>query len=653
MQSFNFFDALSYCVPTQFSSVLVFRDGHIAIPGLPNEQHSEVLKKFQSITGCERVSIFPESRRPAKQQASLSNLLAGRMTYQESNSLSVGADCSDGKQFGVNEMAMAGVISSESSAPVAAKPNFYGATNMAHREFDKPILRVAVIGAGASGVSSFFFFFGFDKPDNVNNPENQLPAARHLKDQGLQVTVYERNSAPGGVWKFYDSNKTSLSPKFPQPSPQSAADSTSAVPAGASFPLKVPLSDSVQGSEVAKLLQNPPNACYVSLKNNVPIPLMGLKDWPVQEDIPWSVSHSVVAEYYKSYVERFALDENLVYNSLVARVEKQDTVNGQVWKILVQILDKEQNSFEWREEIFDAIVVATGHYNDPFVPDIPGISSWRAEKGDAIIHSKLYRTPLPFKDKNVLIIGGGVSAMDIAKDLGPNSTGKIYISRRELVERPANVVKFHKALWASLSERVIYVKEVQNFDTTTSTINLVDGTSLTDVDQVIVCTGYMFNYPFLPQFQESDPAGDDVDTVLVTDGTWVHNLHQDLFYIPDPTLAFVGVCFHIPTTFFEFQALAIARLNIETIWLNRDGLPLGEAEVTGYPEFHAEVRKKHYEKILSSVADTKDEIAIKAESKTEPLKRSQFLTVRFAGVKGFGNVLKESWSRSLSHWRKV
>lgn len=38
--------------------------------------------------------------------------------------------------------------------------------------------RVAVIGAGVSG----------------------LAAARHLIDYGLDVTIYERSSRPGGVW---------------------------------------------------------------------------------------------------------------------------------------------------------------------------------------------------------------------------------------------------------------------------------------------------------------------------------------------------------------------------------------------------------------------------------------------------------------------
>lgn len=48
----------------------------------------------------------------------------------------------------------------------------------------------------------------------------------------------------------------------------------------------------------------------------------------------------------------------------------------------------------------------------------------------------------------------------------------------------------------------------------------------------------------------------------------MHNLHKDLFYIPDPTLAFVGVPFYTATfSFFEFQAIAVAAVFSGCAWL--------------------------------------------------------------------------------------
>ena len=55
------------------------------------------------------------------------------------------------------------------------------------------------------------------------------------------------------------------------------------------------------------------------------------------------------------------------------------------------------------------------------------------------------------------------------------------------------------------------------------------------------------------------PISQANDTILVTDGTQVHNLHKDIFYIPDPTLLFIGVPYFTATfTLFEFQAITAA-----------------------------------------------------------------------------------------------
>jgi hypothetical protein len=58
-------------------------------------------------------------------------------------------------------------------------------------ELPRPIRTVAVIGAGASGVSH-----------KVSSADCQLPIARRLRDAGKQVRLYERNSYPGGIWKY-------------------------------------------------------------------------------------------------------------------------------------------------------------------------------------------------------------------------------------------------------------------------------------------------------------------------------------------------------------------------------------------------------------------------------------------------------------------
>ena len=94
------------------------------------------------------------------------------------------------------------------------------------------------------------------------------------------------------------------------------------------------------------------------------------------------------------------------------------------------------------------------------------------------------------------------------------------------------------------------------------TVTLKSGQKLCQIHHVILCTGYHLTLPFLPQYASSNtPVDRASEEVLVTDGTMFHNLHRDIFYIPDPTLAFVGVPFFTATfTLFEFQAMVVAKV---------------------------------------------------------------------------------------------
>ena len=98
----------------------------------------------------------------------------------------------------------------------------------------------------------------------------------------------------------------------------------------------------------------------------------------------------------------------------------------------------------------------------------------------------------------------------------------------------------------------------------TGEVELADGRVLSGIDRVVLATGYITSYPFLgPALQAPNtPASSADDRVIVTaDGCLTHNLHEDMFYIPDPTLIFVGVPYHISTfSLFDFQGEVAARV---------------------------------------------------------------------------------------------
>ena len=188
------------------------------------------------------------------------------------------------------------------------------------------------------------------------------------------------------------------------------------------------------------------------------------------------------------------------------------------------------------------------------MPDIPGLKEWKEAWPARVQHSKRYRRPQEFKDQNVLLIGAGVSSTDIAREISPLAN-KIYQSSRDSAwDLPVSFLPLNTTRVAEIASFSPPQREQRGF------VTLKDGTVLWDVDRVIICTGYHIAYPFLSHLHsDSTPLRAASPTVLVTDGTMVHNLHRDIFYIPDPTLTFVGTSYYVATfTLFEFQAIAVA-----------------------------------------------------------------------------------------------
>lgn len=122
---------------------------------------------------------------------------------------------------------------------------------------------------------------------------------------------------------------------------------------------------------------------------------------------------------------------NVSYNTRVELVEKHyDEVTGAQagWKILLKKLERgseEVYRTTWwtevshfpsiamclsdDEKVFDAVVVATGTFNAPKMPNITGLEAWNDRFPERIMHSRQYRRPDHFANKTVLIVGSSVS----------------------------------------------------------------------------------------------------------------------------------------------------------------------------------------------------------------------------------------------------
>lgn len=177
----------------------------------------------------------------------------------------------------------------------------------------------------------------------------------------------------------------------------------------------------------------------------------------------------------------------------------------------------------------------------------------------------------------VLLIGAATSSTDIGRELSGIAKNIYQSSRGGAIDVPG----------VFLSPETHRVAGVASFEppgqaqTTGGTVTLVDGTVLEDIDRVVLCTGYLFTLPFLLQLHDDAALVHEAnDIVVVTDGSQLHNIHKDIFYIPDPTLAFVGVPSYTATfTFFEYQAMAVA-----AVFSGRATLPSKEIMQAEYAE---------------------------------------------------------------------
>jgi MFS transporter, ACS family, pantothenate transporter len=208
----------------------------------------------------------------------------------------------------------------------------------------------------------------------------------------------------------------------------------------------------------------------------------------------------------------------------------------------------------------------------------------------------------------VFLIGGGVSATDIARELGPVAKSVYQSTRNGPFDLAASL----------LPENAVRVEEVASFelnDVSSTAGNSTEERSLpvtvhlksddgqrsiTDIDYIIICTGYHITLPFLVQFHEDETIPTDAsDTVLVTDGRQIHNLHKDIFYIPDATLSFIGVPFYTATfSLFEFQAVTLA-----AVYSGVAQLPSGS---NMKEEYLAKVQKKGIGRHFHSLKDEEE-----------------------------------------------
>jgi pyruvate/2-oxoglutarate dehydrogenase complex dihydrolipoamide dehydrogenase (E3) component len=125
-------------------------------------------------------------------------------------------------------------------------------------------------------------------------------------------------------------------------------------------------------------------------------------DFPMPDEYADYPSHAQLLAYFKSYVSHFDLSKYIRFNTTVLQV-KQNEVSQ--WMVTFQ------DAAGVQQELYDYLLIANGHHWAPLWPNYPG------QFNGELLHSHQYKKALPFKDKKVLVVGGGNSACDVAVEL--------------------------------------------------------------------------------------------------------------------------------------------------------------------------------------------------------------------------------------------
>ena len=144
--------------------------------------------------------------------------------------------------------------------------------------------------------------------------------------------------------------------------------------------------------------RNGMSSAYKSLFINTSKPRMQFSDYPMPDHYPVFPHHTQIAEYFNNYVEHFNVKQHIRFNTTVTSAIPLE--NGG-WEITLH----DGSTHRYR-----ALLVANGHHWDPRWPEPP----FEGHFDGSVIHSHYYKTPDAYMDKQVLVLGFGNSAMDIA-----------------------------------------------------------------------------------------------------------------------------------------------------------------------------------------------------------------------------------------------
>ena len=313
-------------------------------------------------------------------------------------------------------------------------------------------LRIGIVGAGPSGLAQLRAFKSAEKKGE------EVP----------EIICFEKQEDWGGLWNY--TWRTGVG-KYGEPT---------------------------HGSMYKYLWSNGPKECLEFL------------DYSFDEHFGKPISsyppRSVLFDYIQGRVRKSDVRKYIRFNTTTRWVEYNEET-----KQFKVILDDLVNNRTYTE-IFDYLVVATGHFSTPNMPYFEGVQDFPG----IIMHAHDFRGADQFKDKDVLLIGSSYSAEDIGVQSYKHGAKSVTISYRS------------QPLGMDWPEGMKEVPLLEKFEGDLGYFS--DGTSQR-FDAVVMCTGYQHKFPFLP----------DELRLKTANCLYPENLYKGLVFNKLPNLLYLGM----------------------------------------------------------------------------------------------------------------
>ncbi|NOJ81108.1 flavin-containing monooxygenase [Myxococcus xanthus] len=344
-------------------------------------------------------------------------------------------------------------------------------------------LRVAIIGAGPSGLAQLRAF------ESAARKGAEIP----------EIVCFEKQEDWGGLWNY--TWRTGLG-RYGEP---------------------------VHGS------------MYRHLWSNGPKEALEFADYSFDEHfgrpIPSYPPREVLYDYIRGRVEKCDVRKYIQFNTIVRWLSWSEETR----KFTVVVDDLARR--EVREESFDRVVNATGHFSTPNVPFFEGIDSFPGR----VLHAHDFRGAEEFAGKNLLLIGSSYSAEDIGVQCHKLGAKSVTISYRSAP------MGFR---WPMGMKEVPLVKRFEG-----NRAHFADGTSAT-LDAVILCTGYQHKYRFLPNALRLESHN----------RLYPPGLYKGVFWQGQPELAYLGM----QDQYYTFNMFDAQAWLVRDVIMGRTALPSAE-----------------------------------------------------------------------------